>query len=87
MEEASMRYAQGVRVDVGRWYKAVHRTAARAAAVLTDDLPAAITVLRRLQPSGGDSWRGADAEETIADLTLFWVSDAAFGLRRRLGIL
>jgi hypothetical protein len=89
VEETAHAYAASKRIDFNEWAHNVRTTAARAALVLCDDLPGAITLVRRLE---GDlaGLKGAALAQGIAlmnDLVRFWVSDAAFTLRRRLGML
>lgn len=87
MEEAALRYASEPRISVAEWYSKVHRTASRAAVVLADDLAAGIEVLRRYTQAEDESQKSIGTEAAIRDLTLFWVSDAALDLRRKLGML
>jgi hypothetical protein len=87
MEEAALRYASGATLSVSEWYVKVHRAASRAAVVLADDLAAGIEVLRRYTKAEDESQKSIGSEAAVRDLTLFWVSDAALSLRRRLGML
>lgn len=76
-------------VDVERWAQSVDLTANRAAAVIAGDLPGAIDMLRRVNPtlaqlSGVPLVRSSAA---IADLLRFWAGPPALQLRQRAGIL
>lgn len=89
LEETAALYASAARIDFNDWANKVRLTAARAALVLCDDLPGAITLVRRLE---GDlaGLKGVALAQGIGlmnDLMRFWVSDAAFTLRRRLGMM
>ena len=87
MEEAALRYASEGTLSVSEWYVKAHRTASRAAVILADDLAAGIEVLRRYTKADDESQKSIGTEAAIRDLTLFWVSDAALDLRRKLGML
>ncbi len=89
LEEAAPLYMGSPQNDFETWVQDTRRTAARAAAILSDDLPASITLLRRME---GDlaGLRGVALQQGMAmmhDLLRFWVSDAAFAVRRRLGMM
>ena len=76
-------------VDYTDWCEKIRRTAARAAVTVADDLPACVTLLRRTEGdlAGLKGAALAQGMELVSDLMRFWVSDAAFALRRRLSIL
>jgi hypothetical protein len=89
LEETAPVFARAARVDYNDWAHKVRTTAARAALVLSDELPGAIALVRRLE---GDlaGLTGVALAQGIAmmnDLMRFWVSDAAFTLRRRVGMM
>jgi hypothetical protein len=89
LEEAAPAFMSSSRPDWEQWAFEHRKTAARAAALLADDLPSSIALVRRME---GDlaGLRGAALAQGIAlthDLLRFWVSDAAFALRRRIGLL
>jgi Tfp pilus assembly protein PilF len=89
LEEVAPSYMAHAKIDYEKWAFEQRRVAARAALVLADDLPGSIGLVRRTE---GDlaGLRGAPLQQGIAlvqDLLRFWVSDAAFALRRRLGIM
>ena len=88
MEEAAARYAAAPVKDIGDFCSKVRLSAARAALVLSDDLPGDITLLRRTEGdlaglSGAALTQGMNL---VRDLLRFWVSDSAFTLRRKLGM-
>jgi len=89
LEEAAPAFMSAPRPDWEQWAFEHKKTAARAAALLADDLPSSIALVRRME---GDlaGLRGAALAQGINlthDLLRFWVSDAAFALRRRVGLL
>jgi tetratricopeptide (TPR) repeat protein len=89
LEEVAPLYLGSPQTDFEGWSNEVRRTAVRSAAILADDLPASITLLRRME---GDlaGLRGVALQQGMAlmhDLLRFWVSDAAFAVRRRLGMM
>jgi tetratricopeptide (TPR) repeat protein len=89
LEEVAPLYLGAPQNDFEGWSNEVRRTAVRSAAILADDLPASITLLRRME---GDlaGLRGVALQQGMAlmhDLLRFWVSDAAFAVRRRLGMM
>ncbi len=89
VEETAPVYAAAARVDFNDWAFKVRMTAGRAALVLADDLPGSITLVRRLEGdlAGLTGVRLAQGIALMNDLMRFWVSDAAFTLRRRLGMV
>ncbi len=87
VEDAAQLYVGAARVDFTELSERIRRSAARAAVVLADDLPACVTLIRRTE---GDlaGLRGqalAQGMELAADLMRFWISDASATLRRRMG--
>jgi tetratricopeptide (TPR) repeat protein len=89
LEEVAPLYMSSAQPDFEVWCQEVRRTSVRSAAILADDLPASITLLRRME---GDlaGLRGVALQQGMAlmhDLLRFWVSDAAFAVRRRLGMM
>ena len=87
VDDAALRFACAAGVDASAWHANVRRTAAFAAVVIVDDLVAATDMLRRYESGAEESEAGVDVEEFVRDLMLFWVSEAAFAVRRRLGTL
>jgi tetratricopeptide (TPR) repeat protein len=87
VDDAALRFAGTAEADASEWHANVRRTAAFAAVVIVDDLVAATDMLRRYESGAEESEAGVDVEEFVRDLMLFWVSESAFALRRRLGIL
>lgn len=76
-------------IDVERWGPTVARTSARAAALLTNDLPSVIAALHRTG-GAGTSAEGAAlvrGSTVVADLFRFWPSDVALEVRRAAGII
>lgn len=89
LEEAAPALLSSPRPDWEEWAFEHRRSAARAAVLLADELPSSIALVRRTE---GDlaGLRGAPLAQGIAlthDLLRFWISDAAFALRRRIGLL
>jgi tetratricopeptide (TPR) repeat protein len=88
IEDAARAYAQAPLRDVSEWALAMKIAAVRAGAILADDLPSSVALVRRLE---GDL-SGAEGQSLIVggriahDLVRFWVSEGAFVLRRRLGL-
>lgn len=88
-EESAALFLGSAPVDYTDWCEKIRRTAARAAVTVADDLPACVTLLRRTEGdlAGLKGAALAQGMELVSDLMRFWVSDAAFALRRRLSIL
>lgn len=89
LEEIGPTFMATPRPDWEQWAFEHRKSAARAASLLADDLPSSIALVRRME---GDlaGLRGAALAQGINlthDLLRFWVSDAAFALRRRIGLL
>lgn len=89
MEEAAHSYTQVPRTNFAEWAGKVRLTAARAALLVSDDLPASIELVRRMEGdlAGLQGVPLAQGMRLVQDLLRFWVSDSAFALRRRLGML
>jgi len=89
IEEAAQAYAQDPPKQFDAWLLNHEVTAARVAALLSDDLPACVRTIRRFEGdlSGAQGASLARSTELIYDLSRFWVSDAAYVLRRRVGLL
>ncbi len=89
VEEAARAYVAAPRLDPVEWQFRARLTAARAALIVSDDLPGSIALLRQTEgdlagltgPALAQGMRG------VQDLLRFWVSDAALALRRKLGTL
>jgi hypothetical protein len=89
MEETALLYSGVPRINFVDWAAKVRLTAARAALVLSDDLPASVELVRRMEGdlAGLSGVALAQGMRVVQDLLRFWVSDSAFALRRRLGML
>jgi tetratricopeptide (TPR) repeat protein len=89
MEEAAALYLGAKLPDINEWVRKVRLTAARAALLLADDLPGPIDLVRRAEAdlSGATGEQLNHGVRLVHDLMRFWVSDPAFALRRRLGLL
>lgn len=89
LEERASALASGAARGLGEWMHRAQVTAARAAVVVADDLPGAIEILRRLEGdlSGRSGAESAAGMRIAEDLLRFWVSEPAFRLRRRLGLM
>jgi tetratricopeptide (TPR) repeat protein len=88
MEESAQVYVGTPRLDFAEWALRTRIAAARAAAIVADDLPGSISLVRRLEAdlSGAQGAALASGMRVVHDLLRFWVSDAAFSLRRRIGL-
>jgi hypothetical protein len=89
LEELAGPYARGPRRNFPEWVSRVRLTSARAAVLMSDDLPGSIELLRRLEGdlAGLQGAALALGMTQIHDLLRFWVSDTAFALRRRIGMI
>ncbi|MBN2192938.1 MAG: tetratricopeptide repeat protein [Polyangiaceae bacterium] len=89
LEERAGQLATGPARDFAEWIHRANVTAARAAVVVTDDLPGSIEIIRRSEGdvSGRTGVEVALAMRVAEDLLRFWVSEPAFRLRRRLGMM
>ncbi|HEU5076405.1 MAG TPA: tetratricopeptide repeat protein, partial [Polyangiaceae bacterium] len=89
MEEAAAVYLGAKLPDINEWVRKVRLTAARSALLLADDLPGPIDLVRRTEAdlSGATGEQLNHGVRLVHDLMRFWVSDPAFALRRRLGLL
>lgn len=89
VEETAAAYVRAKRPNIADWTQAVRTTAARAALIVSDDLPGSVTLVRRMEADLAGV-RGAALAQGMAllrDLLRFWVSDAALALRKKLGML
>jgi len=89
LEEVAPTFLASGAFKVEPWVMDHRKSAVRAAIVLADDLPGSVGLLRRTE---GDlaGLRGAALQQGVAlvqDALRFWASDAAFALRRRLGMM
>lgn len=89
LEEVAPAFMATPRPEWEAWAFEHRKTVARTAVLLADELPSSIALVRRVE---GDlaGLRGAALAQGIGlthDLLRFWVSDAAFALRRRVGVL
>ncbi len=83
-ELASLHYGSAPLADVGRWRRAVLRTASRAAALVTDDLVAAARALPMIAEAGARNPSGSQADPAdVADLLRFWLSEPAVSVRAK----
>ncbi|HEV8551674.1 MAG TPA: tetratricopeptide repeat protein, partial [Polyangiaceae bacterium] len=89
IEEAARRYANSPSVEFKDWVLRTRMGAARAALLVADDLPTAVSVIRRTEGdlSGAKGAALAQGTRLANDLMAFWLSDAALAVRRRLGVL
>ncbi|MFT3921504.1 MAG: tetratricopeptide repeat protein [Myxococcales bacterium] len=79
VEDTAQRYAAMGGMDLVPWVESREREATRAAALLCDDLSAALDCLARSRDTGATD----RSEETTGDLYRFWVGEAALRVRRR----
>ena len=89
IEDAASRYTSLPRIDFVDWVAKAKLTAARAGLIVADDLVGSIELVRRLEGdlAGLQGVMLAQGIRAVHDLLRFWVSDAAFALRRRLGMM
>jgi len=88
IEEAARAYANEPPVDLAEWLLAARMTSARAAAIVCDDVVAAADFIRRAEgeKSGAQGAALLASRRLLGDMLGFWVSDAAFAMKRRLGM-
>ncbi len=89
LENAASAYARAPRIDVLAWRDALDRVVIRASAVLSDDLWAAVRVLRETERELS-ALSGAELvtrSGKARDLVVFWTSEDAMAMRRHLGLL
>jgi tetratricopeptide (TPR) repeat protein len=88
IEEAARAYATNPPVDFEEWRLAARMTSARAAAIVCDDIVSAAEFLRRTEGelSGAQGDALLAGQRLLGDMLGFWVSDAAFAMKRRLGM-
>ncbi len=88
IEDAARAYADAPRLNPVTWTTEARLTAARAALIVADDLPSSIGLVRRLEGdlAGIEGEALAEGMQLTEDLLRFWISDAAFAVRRRLGL-
>ena len=86
-ETAAADYAAAPLADAKSWQRAIARTLNRAAALLADDLAAAVTGLAVVSdaPNGVTS-NGPPAPADAGDLLRFWMSEPAQRFRTRSGL-
>jgi cellulose synthase operon protein C len=88
IEDAARAYAQAPVTDIAEWRLAAMMTSVRAAAIVCDDVVSAAECVRRsdgdLSAAKGDALLAG--RRVLGDLLGFWVSDSAFGMKRRLGM-
>lgn len=89
VEEAARNYVASTRMAPAEWLWRARLTAARAALIVADDLPGSIALVRQSEGdlAGLTGAALAQGMRSVQDLMRFWVSDAAFALRRKLGTL
>ncbi|HEY3500743.1 MAG TPA: tetratricopeptide repeat protein, partial [Polyangiaceae bacterium] len=89
IEDAAREYAASPRVDFNDWVARVKLGSARAAVLVADDLPAAVTLVRKNEGdlSGAQGAALAWGTRQANDLLSFWVSESALAVRRRMGLL
>jgi tetratricopeptide (TPR) repeat protein len=89
VEEAARAYVAAPRLDPTEWQFRVRLTAARAALVVSDDLPSSIGLLRQTEGdlAGLTGAALSSGMRTVQDLMRFWASEPALALRRKLGTL
>ncbi|HEY6079514.1 MAG TPA: hypothetical protein VIW29_11955 [Polyangiaceae bacterium] len=86
IEEAARAYASAPPHDVSEWLLGARMTSARVAAIVCDDVVAAADMLRRSEQGAAGAGAQFAARRLLGDMLGFWVSDAAFAMKRRLGM-
>jgi tetratricopeptide (TPR) repeat protein len=87
IEAAAAAYASAPPLDLGEWLLGARMTSARVATLVCDDVTAAADMLRRSdQALARDEAAQFAARRLVGDVLGFWVSDAAFAMKRRLGM-
>jgi hypothetical protein len=88
IEEAARAYASAPTPDLEQWRVGALMTSTRAAAIVCDDIVSAAEFVRRtegdLSPAQGEALLAG--RRLLGDMLGFWVSDAAFAMKRRLGM-
>jgi tetratricopeptide (TPR) repeat protein len=88
VREAAFAYSQAKRVKFDRWVNAAHRTATRAALLLSDDLdPLVQDVQGRIAPGRDGDGDTFETHPLYVDALKFWASPAAMYLREHMGLL
>lgn len=89
LEAAATQYLGKPPIDFDRWGQSLELTTARAAALLTNDLPAVLSVLRQTgaTPARVEGAALVTSSPTVTDLFRFWATPDAFDLRRNAGII
>lgn len=78
VEEAGDVYARAARPSVAEFVNRARMAALRVAAIISDDLVGCIGWMQRVEPESSNA--------VGQDLMRHWPSEAAYGIRRRLGI-
>ena len=84
-ETASLDFASSG-TDYRRWRASLLQTAYRAALLLSDDLPGAVKIVRRIHSLTTDGAELVEQSSIVADLLHFWTSDQAMAVRKRTGM-
>jgi tetratricopeptide (TPR) repeat protein len=85
-ETAAAEYAVAPLADVKSWQRAIVRTLNRAAAVLADDLAAAMSGLALVTDAPAAPANGRPGADDTGDLLRFWMSEPAQRVRARSGL-
>jgi tetratricopeptide (TPR) repeat protein len=85
-EVAAAEYAVAPLADVKSWQRAITRTLNRAAAVLADDLAAAMSGLALVTDAAAPPANGRPAPDDAGDLLRFWMSEPAQHMRAHSGL-
>jgi tetratricopeptide (TPR) repeat protein len=89
IDDAARRYAGSPSIDFKDWVLRARLSAARAALLVSDDLPSAVLVTRQTEGdlSGAEGAALGTGTRLTRDLMSFWLSEGALAVRRRLGVL
>ncbi len=88
-EEAAASYVAGQEVDFMAWVAAIEQAAYRIAALISDDLPGSIDLIRRSRRDLSRLQGGSLVHQCpeVRDLMAFWTSETAMQLRRTMGLI
>ena len=89
LETAAAQCLSEPPADLERWGATLEPCAARAAALLTNDLPAVVSALRQsgAVPANLEGVAMVHGSPLLSNLLRFWATDVAFEVRRSAGLL
>ncbi|MCB9666645.1 MAG: hypothetical protein H6715_00780 [Myxococcales bacterium] len=89
MDEAASAYVAGQPVDFLDWAHAIEQAACRIAALISDDLPGSVEIIRRSRRELNNLHGTLLVHQCdeVRDLMEFWTSDVAMQARRAMGLI